>query len=279
MKKIILIFGVISIFSGCNSSDPSKENSRSETPVKLKSTLSDSALNSIIETIPSPLELASLIQNTGASFTESFLNNTDNISKYNSQFSKALNLGIYGADLGYVNLYEKTFSSIDYLNTVYQLATDLNIGDFFDFNTLKRLATNNKNLDSIVYITTMGFEKMQNQLKKTHDSQISVLILIGGWIEGIYLTTGIVQNTNTPESKDLMITVYDEHIVLDDLVKLVNAYKDNPNFDNLASDLTNLKKVCDDVVIEKSRTDKPISQEQFNKIAKEVKIIRNKLIE
>lgn len=274
MKKLTILFGTILVFAGCNSSEPSKENSENEIPVKLKVTLSDSALNSIIETIPSPLELASLIQYSGANYTESFLNKTENLGKYNSQFSQALNLGIYGADLGYINLYEKTFSAMDYLNTVYQLATDLNVGDFFDFNTLKRLATNNKNLDSVIYITTAGFEKMHTQLKKTNESQISILILAGGWIEGVYLTTEIAQTASSDKANELMLTIYDEHIVLEDILKLVDAYKENPNFNMLSSELTRLQKTYDDV----SRAYE-FNEDQFKILAKEIKTVRNKLIE
>src|ERR1017187_3349586 len=123
MKNLIVILGIVLVFAGCKSSDSSKEQNPVAPPAKdsvsnLKSSLSDDELNNIIESIPSPIEFSSLIQNSGAKYKEALLNNTENEKKYNSQYSKALNLGIYGADLGYVNMYEKTYSAIDYLNTV-----------------------------------------------------------------------------------------------------------------------------------------------------------------
>lgn len=283
MKKLTLIFGIALILGGCKSSDSSKEQNPTEKSTKdsvvgMKSTLSDEELNNIIDAIPSPLELSTLIQYSGAKYNQSLLNNTLNKAKYNSQFSKAMNLGIYGADLGYVNMYEKTYSAMEYLNTVYALSNDLNIGDFFDFNTLKRLATNNKNLDSIVFITTRGFEKMHHQLKQTHNSHISVLILVGGWIEGMYLTTGIIQS-NPTKSDDLIFTIYDEHIVLDDILKMMNAFKTNPNFEEVILNLENLKKKYDTIIAANSKSNVSVTPEQFAEISKEIQAIRTKLVE
>jgi len=284
MKKIIVMLGIISIIAGCNSSDSAKQQIATETSgkdslINIKSSLSDNELDHIIESIPSPLEFSSLIQFSGAAYQQSLLNNTDNRSKYNSQFNKSVNLGIYGADLGYINIYGKTYSAMEYLNSVYQLASDLNIGNYFDFNTLKRLATNNKNLDSVVYITTKGFEKMHYQLKKSHNSQISILILAGGWVESVYLTTGIIQSGSSPKAKDLMFTIYDEKIVLEDILKLTTSYKGNPNFDKLIADLEKLKAIYAAITTTNSASNASLSQEQFNEIAKEVKAIRTKLIE
>src|ERR1035437_972928 len=64
--------------------------------------------------IPSPLQTAMLIQKTGSPYDKSILNTKENMNQYATDFSKALNLGIYGADLGYVNMYNKTQDAISY---------------------------------------------------------------------------------------------------------------------------------------------------------------------
>lgn len=283
MKNTLFIFALSMLVVGCNSPGPSKdassESSGVDSLMNVKSSLNDNELSGIMESIPSPLELSSLIQNSGAPFSETFLNKTENAAKYNSQFSKSVNLGIYGADLGYINLYQKTFSAMDYLNTVYQLSNDLSIGEFFDFDNLKRLATNNSNLDSIVYITTTGFERMHKQLKKTHNSQISVLILVGGWIEGLHLTSEIVLASNSPNAKELMNTVYDERIVLEDILKLVNAFNSNPSFSDLSANLENLKKIFSGISPSGDAKADSITPEQFRQLAAQIKSVRNKLTE
>jgi hypothetical protein len=276
MKNLVPAFGFLLLVGGCSSPNESSQSTTTsmDTVINTKPTLSDAELKGIMESIPSPLELSSLVQNSGAKFTESYLNKTENLNNYNSQFSKAINLGIYGADLGYINLYNKTYSAMGYLNVVYQLASDLKIGDYFDFNTLKRLAVNNKNLDSIVYITTSDFEKMHKQLKKENNSQISALILIGGWVEGIYLTTKIVQSSDSPKSNELMLTIRDEHFVVDELIKLADAYKNSAGFIDIATDLAAVKKAFDNA----RPNETTITKEQFDGLAKEIIAFRDKLI-
>src|SRR5687768_11415383 len=58
--------------------------------------------------IPSPFQTATLIKNSGAPFNSSLLNPVGNKDNYSTNFHKALNLGIYGADMGYLTIYEKT---------------------------------------------------------------------------------------------------------------------------------------------------------------------------
>ncbi len=75
--------------------------------------------------IPSPLQTAMLIQKTGSAYDKSILNTKENMNQYATDFSKALNLGIYGADLGYVNMYSKTQDAISYLAAVKKLSDDV----------------------------------------------------------------------------------------------------------------------------------------------------------
>ncbi len=283
MRKLTLIVGASLMIWGCSSNQQKQQNADSiaseDSLAQQADRATDKEFDNVLESIPSPLEFSSLIQNSGAKFSETYLNKTENLGKYNSQYSKALNLGIYGADLGYINLYQKTYSSIDYLNTVFQLSTDLNIGEFFDFNTLKRLANNNKNLDSLVYITTKGFEKMHHHLKKTNNSQVSVLIMVGGWIEGLHLTSEIAKVNDGAASRALRLTVYDENVVLEDLLTLLSKFKSDPNITNLIASLENLKTTYASVSLSGKNKEQSIPAKEFNKIAEEIKAVREKLIQ
>src|SRR5690606_14108032 len=103
--------------------------------------------------IPSPVEMSALLRAIGVEFQGDILNHTANADKYTTVYKQAINLGIYGADLGYINMYEKTGSSLNYLNAVKTVADQIKVGQFFDFTTLKRLSNNKKNVDSLTYIT------------------------------------------------------------------------------------------------------------------------------
>ena len=109
--------------------------------------ISEQAMQEIIENVSSPIEMASLVKDMGVPFSSSFLSDLDKIDIHSTSFKMSYSLGFLGADLGYLNVYEKTGTSINYLSSISKLADGLRISQFFDFNTLKRLATSNGNLD------------------------------------------------------------------------------------------------------------------------------------
>lgn len=151
--------------------------------------MNSDAINDIIQSIPSPLEVTSLIQSIGTEYKNESMNNPDLVDGYNTNFKRALNLGVYSTDLGFANIYKKNQEVIDYLNSVKKLADGLSIGRFFDYNTIKKLATNNENMDSLLQMTTTNFEKINFYLGQQKRENLSILILTGGWVEANHLTT------------------------------------------------------------------------------------------
>lgn len=57
---------------------------------------------SIFYGLYSPIELTKIFENVGAEYTQPVLNPTENASNYLSSSKAALNLGVYGVDLGYL---------------------------------------------------------------------------------------------------------------------------------------------------------------------------------
>ena len=132
--------------------------------VKATSEVDKSVINDLVQNVSSPIEMAALIKNEGVPFSKDYLSDADNVDNFNTAFEKAINLGVYGADLGYMNIYDKTSLIINHITSIKKIAEDLKIGQFFDFSTLKRLASNNENLDSLMYISTSSFNRMDKWL-------------------------------------------------------------------------------------------------------------------
>lgn len=282
------------LLSACGGGNDEDINLNDTATVKKTVNISSDVIHEVIKSIPPPVEITSLIKESGVAFQADLLNPTDNSEKYTSTYHKALNLGVYGADLGYINLYEKTYQSLQYLDAVRSLANDLNVGQFFDFETIKRLASNNKNIDSIIYISTSSFEKMNDYLAKQKRDNISTLMLMGGWIESMHLASAIAQ---TEKNDELTKRVGEQKIALDQISILVGAFKGNAEFDVLIKDIDELKKLYDAVkivyeyhepvtkevdgmlVVEDNSTSKiEMSPEQFKAIALKIADIRKKFI-
>jgi len=205
------------------------------------------AVQEVLQSIPSPLETSFLIKETGSDYSLDNLNSTQNISKYSTSYDKALNLGIYGADLGYTNIFEKSQDGVFYLDAVTNLAEQLNIGQFFDYQTLKQLIKHNDNLDSLLMVTTSNFEKINTYLQEKNRSQLSVLLLYGGWIEGTNFLTQVYSKTKNAELRE---KIGEQKIVLEQLTKLLGYYEYDSNIKILIDDLKLLEKDYNDVKIE-----------------------------
>jgi hypothetical protein len=281
---------------GGNNDDALEADEISAEQMPIDSTMSQEMLQGIIKSVPSPLEMATAIKNSGAEFAKDVINNPEAGATYTTSFKKAINLGIYGADLGYINIYEKSRTAINYINAIKDLSNDLKIGQFFDFETLRRLANSNNNLDSLIYISTIGFENMDAHLREKKRGNISTLIVIGGWLEALYLATNVVENSKNKEPV-LSEKIGEQKIVAEDLSFLLSAYKNEPGFTELLTDIEDLKtsfekvnitytyaepetKEVDGVlvIIDNSKSTVEIPEEVLKEIGTKVKTIRSKLI-
>ncbi|MFM9840114.1 MAG: hypothetical protein ACKVOQ_17745 [Cyclobacteriaceae bacterium] len=210
-------------------------------------TIDEEVINSILQEIPSPLEISVLLKESGTKYNASILNSADNLSKYNSNYKKALNLGVYGTDLGYTNIYEQNKDGIKYLSSIKSLADALNIGQFFDIETIGHLAANSKNLDSLLLITTQNFNSINHYLQTQGRANLSVLLLIGGWVEAMQITCQVA--AKDVKNKELQEKIGEQKIILEQIVLLLSFYKDDANMASLLKDMDELKLAFDKINI------------------------------
>jgi hypothetical protein len=210
-------------------------------------TINEELIKSVLQQIPSPLEISVLLKESGRPYDNSLLNSPDNVGKYNTNYKMALNLGIYGTDLGYTNIYQKNQDGIKYLATIESLADGLNIAQFFDIKTIGRLAANSKNLDSLLLMTTQNFNAINDYLQGQNRSNLSVLLLTGGWLEAMQVTCRIA--AQDPTNKDLQETVGEQKLILEQIVVLLGFYPDDENMASLLNDLVALQQTFDKVNI------------------------------
>ncbi|MGE0587990.1 MAG: hypothetical protein AB7O48_05415 [Cyclobacteriaceae bacterium] len=209
-----------------------------DSAMKEDSGIDQEVIGSILDQIPSPLEISVLLKESGTKYDKALLNSADNLPKYNTNYRMALNLGIYGTDLGYTNIYEQNQDGIKYLSTIKSLANELNIGQFFDIETIGRLASNSKNLDSLLLITTQNFNAINHYLQAQNRSNLSVLLLTGGWLEAMQVTCQVA--AKNPTHKELQEKIGEQKITLEQILLLYSFY---PNDENMASLLTDLKEL------------------------------------
>ncbi len=250
MKKVIIGLVAALFLASCGGGKKADEQEflKSLDSAKTKGpAIDDEVISSILQQIPSPLEISVLLKESGTKYNPSLLNSPDNETKYNSNFKKALNLGVYGTDLGYTNIYEQNNDGIKYLAKIKSLADGLNIGQFFDIQTIGKLATNSKNLDSLLLITTQNFNSINQYLQTQSRANLSVLLLTGGWLEAMHITCQVA--AKDPKNKQLKEKIGEQKIILEQIVLLYSFYKDDENMASLLKDMEELKVAFDKINI------------------------------
>lgn len=244
-KKVI--FSALILLIGCVQQNPKPNFAElNDTLFSESMAISQQAMSKIIDNLSSPVEIAALLKKVGAPFSQNALANPDALTFLTTENQQAFFLGIYGSDLGYLNIYNKRSSVVNYLATIKKLSESLRIGQFFDFATLKRLATNDKNLDSLIFISVHSFNQMDDYLRTNKRGNLSTLIITGTWIEGLYLATTMYSQNPHPE---LAERIGEQKIVLADLLLVLNNYNKDPYFSSLIDRLNPIKRLFDQVTI------------------------------
>src|SRR5512133_2777969 len=249
-KLVLSIFLLLTFISCRNGSDKSGEfvfPENDSIPLSEAEKLSPEAIADISKNISSPVEIANLLQTLEVPFSQDYLASSIDANRQSTNFDKAIKLGILGADLGYLNMYEKTGSSLDLLSSIRQIAEDIRVGQFFDFETIKKLSQNKSNLDSLLFISIDSYEQIDNYLRSNDRGHLSSLMIIGVWIEGQYLATQVV--SKYPD-KILRDRIGEQKIILNDLLLLIAPYCNNSQeFTSLCNDLNLLKDKYRDIRI------------------------------
>jgi hypothetical protein len=245
LHKKLLLLGAASCFMFVSCEDDSSETVDKEGEKKVNKDLldPDRSFNTTFDgklfSVPSPIQTALLIKELDIPFNEKLLNPNENISNYSKMNSKALNLGVYGADLGYVTLYDQNAKTISYLSTVESLAKDLGISGAFDKTFLERFEANSDNEDSMLVILTDAFRKGDNFLKENDRKNTSALILTGGWLESMHFATKLYEESK--ENKILM-RIGEQKQSLETIIELLEKYNGDGASDDIIADFKDLNK-------------------------------------
>jgi len=181
-RVFFLILMMIICYSCRNSSEKKAEfvfPEEDSVPLSEAQKLSPEAIADISRNISSPVEIANLLQMLEVPFSQNYVASSIDANKQGTSFDKALKLGILGADLGYLNMYEKTGSSLDVLSSIRKIADDIRVGQFFDFESIKRLSQSRSNLDSLLFISIDSYTSIDNYLRENDRGQLSALMIIG----------------------------------------------------------------------------------------------------
>jgi len=259
---------IISCGNGSNDQQNDENDTIEETTVIEKA-------EKLVYPLPTPLEITEMLNKAGAAYILDIANSPENVDKYFTEMSKALNLGVYGADLSYASTYNKTQETNNYLACTIKLRDGLSIETPSDVNLLDKVEANIDNKENLYKILTSSFHESFEYLNENGKGAVSVMILAGGWIEGLYLSTELALLTDN--NTEILKGIAEQKETLKTLIPLIETYKENENVSEVLKELKDIEAIYAEIpekdgVIE-------LTEEHFGKIKEEIEALRKKAVE
>lgn len=238
-KHFFISACVVLVLSSCgnNKQEDIDDSTSEDQPAVALDSQKISAQN-VFNAVPARTVIIKLVQEAQAQYNPVILNNPDDVNKYSTESSKALNLGVYGTDLNVTGVYEQTQESMLFLKCVNILAKSLGVSNAFDEKMVDRMEANKENRDSTLEIISQSFRNADNFLKANGRPGTSSLIVAGAWVEGMHVACNTAKETN---NQNIVKEIFGQVESLKHLIELLESSKIGDDAAYVLSDLKTLK--------------------------------------
>jgi uncharacterized membrane-anchored protein YhcB (DUF1043 family) len=194
MKKIIagFILPILILSFTCLTSCKDRASVKQQKKVELDQVKTlDNQIEENVYPLPSSAEVIKMLTQLEVGYIIGISNPVENTKKYFSSTKRAINLGVFGADLSYATLYNIQQEVINYLNAIRSLSNELNMSKIYNEELYEKIKQNFDNRDELVKILTSSFNDTYSYLSENDQQPLALLVVGGAWVEGMYLTTHV----------------------------------------------------------------------------------------
>ena len=204
-----------------NQTDSVKQNPKSVGTIKNEATMF---------ALPAPMQVVSILKEANIPFSEKILIPLKQPGAITSEYHKALYLGMYSVEIGYLISYEQRQSALNYYKTIDNLLSSLYISPNLMPNTIKRFEKNVNNKDSLSAIILQSYNNWQTYFQSNKRENVGLYIISGSYIEGLYLSLLQADKNQSPSLKNM---IGQQKVFLDNILELSNYMDKKPDFDDL----------------------------------------------
>lgn len=286
MKKVQLfattaLFAVVIVLGSCSSESSEVEDQpQEEVQIEVETEEIDDAAYDFV--MPSPLQIAAIFKRAGLTYSTETTNPVEKVSNYTDRVSRALNFGVYAADLSYCVLNKQPQDAVKYMKTIKVLSDDLGMTAMFGTSSMfSSFEENIDNEDSLIYILATIQENLDEHLDDNEEQYMSVIFFTGGWVEGMHIG-GQVATEGNPSITSRLI---EQMVILENVIRALKQYPHDSSFlDEVTADLQDIDDTyrnfeslkgldIDDV----SFADIEISAEELGTVIGKIEALRTKI--
>lgn len=272
---LVLIISCNVLFSSCGNEK------------EVENQYSTESSNEVIETettyiLPSPLQIASIFKNSGMDYVAGIGNDFNNESKYTTNISKYIALGVYSGDLAYYALNKQKQEAINCLNTIRKISGGVGLETVFgNKELLESFDKNIDNEDSLAYVIAEIQMELDNYLADNELNHLSSIIFASAWIECMYLGS---KSTNDKNKTSITNQLSQQYLILGNLTKaLTKAAQVNAGFSPLVAEISAINDLFNSFEYLKNKESEEvtstITDEELVKLSSKIEEVRKKLIE
>ncbi len=188
--------------------------------------------------LPTAFEVTEMLNRIDAAYILDLCNPQENVEKYLTEAKRALNMGIYSADLCYASTYNQQAQVREYTQTIRALVSALDMTQAVDPELPSKMENTENNKDGMTELITNSFYDSYDYLNRNGRGPVSILIVAGSWIEGLNIATHI--SDDTFDNKEMVKIVMSQKEPLEKLMKLMADYPDNEAVKDIRECLTPL---------------------------------------
>lgn len=265
----MLIGGLLFTNYSCK---PRSGKEKEEKKILIKTIAKEAIKNDLKEFVyplPTSFEVIEMINDLEIGYDIGVSNLTENADQYFTEKSKAINLGIYGADLSYASTYQMKQEVMLFLETSGKLADDLGIANIYNEELIREVENNIDNKDKLIDIITNSFYDIYSQLNQNGKANLALLGVAGSWVESLFITTRV--SSNVYHNIGIVKIIHKQKVSLVKLMDILNDAKGDGNIDEMIKRLKPLNNIYENI-------DESLSEKQVNSIILEVEKLREQLV-
>lgn len=281
IKPVAIILACTSLIA-CNSTEQTEEVPGVDSVSAATAEQPAEDEDSVTVVLPSPLQIASIFKKSGLTYLDGVANDIANIDKYSSLNKKAMNLGVYSADLAYCVLNKQTQKAMDYMKTVKTLGTQMGMSSVFENNTLvDRFQKNLNNEDSLAYVIADLQMETDMYLEQNDLMRLSPVMFTGAWVEAVYLGAKVHEMKKTTNVSHKIV---EQMIILEKILAVLKKHETDPEVKELSTSLTTVNNWYMNLPAVKSalenqeETQIKLSDAELKELTGKIVELRNKIV-
>lgn len=263
LSLLIISIACLTSCKGCSDKKQQKEIEKDQVKVI------ENQIETHVYPLPTSAEVIKMLTDFEVGYSIGITNPVANMKKYFRNSARAINLGVFGADLSYATLYNQQQEVIMYLDGIRSLSNELNMAKIYNEDLYPTIKQNFDNRDTLVDILTSTFNETYAHLYDNDQQPLALLVVGGAWVEGMYLTTQV--SDAAYQVAGISHVLLDQKKSFDTYLEITKPYLSDPNVGDFVKLLDPVKKVYEGIGTS-------LSEENIKDITKVILDIREQIV-